>query len=66
MIRKAGQITLGVVLVILGIIGWLMPIIPGWPLLIPGLVILAEYFPPVQRALDWARAKVHEKTGRRI
>jgi uncharacterized membrane protein YbaN (DUF454 family) len=59
-------ITLGVFLVIIGIIGWILPIVPGWPALIPGLVILAEYFPPVQRLLDWARAKVYEKTGRRI
>lgn len=25
---------------IAGIIGWIIPVIPGWPLLIPGLMLL--------------------------
>lgn len=45
------------VLVIIGILGSLLPIIPGFVFLIPGLVILAEYFPPIRRVLDWAKAK---------
>jgi uncharacterized membrane protein YbaN (DUF454 family) len=64
--RKLGRITLGVFLVIIGIIGWLLPIVPGWPALIPGLVILSDYFPPLKRVLDRVRAKVREKTGRQI
>lgn len=30
---------------------------PGWVFVIPGLMILADYFPPVKRLLDWAKAK---------
>lgn len=44
-------------LVLVGITGLIMPIMPGWIFLIPGLVILADYFPPVRRLVDWARAK---------
>jgi hypothetical protein len=55
--RKALRISLGIALVILGIIGGLLPVIQGWMFMIPGLLILSEYFPPVRRALDWAKKK---------
>ncbi len=45
----------GWVLVALGVIGLIMPIMPGWVFLIPGLVILSDYFPWARRLLDWAR-----------
>ncbi len=61
--RKAGRIALGIFLVIIGIIGWLLPIVPGWPALIPGLVILSEYHPPLKRLIDKVKAKVQNKTA---
>jgi UPF0716 family protein affecting phage T7 exclusion len=45
------------VLVLLGIIGGLLPIIPGFVFGIPGLIILSEYFPPAKRLLDWFQQK---------
>ena len=62
--RAATRIATGIVLVIIGLIGWLLPIVPGWPLLIPGLLILSDYIPPLRRVVDWAKAKIKEKTGR--
>ena len=59
-LRKTLRILSGLGLVIIGIIGLIMPIMPGWVFLIPGLVILAEYFPPVRRLLDWAK-RMYEK-----
>jgi len=59
-LRTVGRIALGVFLVIIGIIGWLLPIVPGWPALIPGLVILSDYIPPLKRVVDWAKAKVEK------
>jgi uncharacterized membrane protein YbaN (DUF454 family) len=44
-------------LVILGLVGLIMPIMPGWIFLIPGLLILAERFPSVHRLVEWAKAK---------
>jgi len=32
---------------------------PGWVFLIPGLIILADYFPPIKRLVDLAKAKAH-------
>ena len=55
--RHTLRITLGFLLVIIGLIGGLIPIFQGWVFGIPGLVILADYFPPVKRVLDWARSK---------
>jgi uncharacterized membrane protein YbaN (DUF454 family) len=56
--RHALRIGAGFGLVILGIVGLIMPIMPGWVFLIPGLVLLADYFPPVRRLLDWAKARL--------
>ena len=55
--RHTLRITLGFLLVIIGLIGGLIPIFQGWVFGIPGLVILADYFPPVKRILDWAKLK---------
>lgn len=63
MIRKVLRIAGGLLLVLIGIAGILLPIMPGWVFLIPGLVILSEYFPPVKRLLDWAKAKATGKSG---
>jgi uncharacterized membrane protein YbaN (DUF454 family) len=59
-IRGALRITAGFGLVILGIIGIILPIMPGWIFLIPGLVILADYFRPIRRLVDWAKKKAIE------
>jgi uncharacterized membrane protein YbaN (DUF454 family) len=47
----------GWVLVLLGVIGLIMPIMPGWIFLIPGLVILSDYFAWARRLVDWAKRK---------
>ena len=60
--RHTLRITLGFLLVIIGLIGGLIPIFQGWVFGIPGLIILADYFPPVKRILDWAKSK-YENEG---
>tara|TARA_B100001250_G_C19563362_1_gene684354 strand:- start:203 stop:397 length:195 start_codon:yes stop_codon:yes gene_type:complete len=57
MIKHLLKITLGIILVLIGIIGGLIPIFQGWVFGIPGMIILAEYFPPVRRILNWAKNK---------
>ena len=47
----------GFLLVLVGVIGLILPILPGWIFLIPGLVILSERFPSLKGMLEWARAK---------
>jgi len=56
-VKHTLRITLGIILVIIGMIGGLIPIFQGWLFGIPGLIILADYFPPVNRLLQWAKKK---------
>jgi len=56
-IKQTARITFGVVLVIIGLIGGLIPIFQGWMFGIAGLIILADYFPPVNKLLVWAKKK---------
>ena len=60
-IRNTIKITIGIILVTIGLIGGLIPIFQGWVFGIPGLIILAEYFPPAKRLLDWAKIKTGMK-----
>ena len=46
---KMARATLGVVLLIIGIIGLFMPVLPGWLLIIPGLAVLARDFAWAER-----------------
>ncbi len=57
MIKRTARITFGIILVIIGLIGGLIPIFQGWIFGIPGLIILADYFPPVNKLLVWAKKK---------
>ena len=57
MIKQTARITFGVVLVIIGLVGGLIPIFQGWMFGIAGLIILADYFPPVNKLLVWAKKK---------
>lgn len=55
--RKIFRIAAGIGLVLLGIVGLILPIMPGWVFLIPGLLILADYFPAVHKLVLWAKKK---------
>ena len=57
MTRHALKITLGVLLLIIGLIGGLIPIFQGWMFGIPGLILLSDYFPPAKKLLKWAKFK---------
>ena len=57
MIRHTIKISLAIILIIIGVIGGLVPIFQGWIFGIPGLIILANYFPPAKRLLYWAKDK---------
>jgi len=56
-IKDILKILLGILLVIIGLLGGLIPIFQGWMFGIPGLIILANYFPPAKRLLNWAKKK---------
>jgi len=56
-VRRTLRIAAGIGLVLLGIVGLILPIMPGWVFVIPGLLILADYFPAVHKLVLWAKKK---------
>lgn len=50
-------------MVLAGLFGLALPILPGWVWLIPGLMILAREFASAQRLLDWLRSRLSRKTA---
>ena len=61
MFRDIIKISLGVVLIIIGLIGGLIPIFQGWMFGIPVLIIIANYFPPAKRLLSWIKKRLSKK-----
>lgn len=61
--KRLVRIAAGVGLVIAGLVGLALPILPGWIWLIPGLAILAPEFPWAKRLLDWLKARLPQKTA---
>ena len=65
MIKTFFRVGLGIILLIVGLIGGLIPIFQGWMFGIPGLIILADYFPPLKQILSWAKQKSLNKNKKK-
>jgi len=61
LLKHTLKFALGVLLVIVGIIGGLIPVFQGWIFGIPGLIILSEYIPPLKKLVNWAKNKYKNK-----
>ena len=48
-ITKTIRVIVGIVLILIGLIGGLIPIFQGWIFGIPGLMLLGSVFPSVKR-----------------
>lgn len=46
-----------------GIAGWLLPIIPGWAFFIPGLILLSTEFHWARRLLTWLKSKFPKQSS---
>jgi hypothetical protein len=51
------RISLGLTLIVVGIVGLALPVLPGWAFILPGLVILSDYIPGIRGWLDWVEQK---------
>jgi uncharacterized membrane protein YbaN (DUF454 family) len=56
-LKKILRIAAGIGLILIGIVGLILPVMPGWVFIIPGLVILSEHFEWAKRLTDWLKAK---------
>ena len=62
-IKDILRISLGIVLVFIGLIGGIIPIFQGWVFGVPGLIILSNYFPPIKRVLKKIKRKEKKITS---
>ena len=55
---RAGKITLGVLLLVLGVIGLMLPLIPQIPFLIGGLTLLSSESRHAKAVLDYVEKRI--------
>jgi len=59
---KIVKIVAGIILVIIGLIGGLIPFLQGWMVGIPGLMLLGSVYPPIRK---WTQ-KIVEKVKKKM
>ena len=60
-ISKIFRVVLGVILLVVGLIGGLIPIFQGWIFGIPGLMLLGSVFPSIKRMTKKIVSKAKKK-----
>ena len=63
MLKRGLRVTGGMVLIVLGLLGLVLPIIPGWVFLIPGLILLSREFHWARRLLEWLKHRLPQKSA---
>lgn len=66
MLWKTLRIIAALLLLLAGALAGLIPFLPGWPLGLAGLLILAEYFPAARQVLRRVRVWLWRSTGYRL
>jgi hypothetical protein len=62
--KRAGLALLGIPLMIIGLIGWVMPIIPGAPLFFFGLALTISWHPKGRALVERWKQGLKELAGR--
>jgi len=63
-VERVARLTIGSILLLIGVIGGFIPILQGWIFVIAGLKLMAPESRRARRALDWARSKVKREEQR--
>ena len=63
-LAKIVRVVLGVILILIGIIGGLIPIFQGWIFGLPGLMLLGSVFPSIKRLTHRVASKAKKKLKR--
>ncbi|OUX21122.1 MAG: hypothetical protein CBE10_00940 [bacterium TMED250] len=61
LISKIFRVVLGVILLVVGVIGGLIPIFQGWIFGLPGLMLLGSVFPSIKRMTKKIVSKAKKK-----
>ena len=61
---KIVRVVLGVILILIGLIGGLIPIFQGWIFGVPGLMLLGSVFPSIKRLTHRVASKAKKKLRR--
>jgi len=56
------RIGAGMVMLLIGLVGWALPILPGWLFVIPGLMLLGREFHWARKLLAWLKAHIPKKS----
>ena len=59
------RLVAGVVLLLVGLAGILIPVFPQWPFIIPGLMLLAPESRYARRLIIWLRTRLRLRRSRR-
>ncbi|MBI4443361.1 MAG: PGPGW domain-containing protein [Acidobacteria bacterium] len=62
MLKRGLRIGAGMVMLLIGLVGWALPLFPGWLFVIPGLVLLAREFHWARRLLAWLKARIPKRS----
>ena len=63
-ITKIIRVVVGIILIIIGLIGGLIPIFQGWVFGIPGLMLLGSVFPSIKKVTRKILSKAKKKMKR--
>ena len=63
-ITKTIRVIVGIILILIGLIGGLIPIFQGWIFGLPGLMLLGSVFPSVKRMTRTIVNKARKKINR--
>jgi len=55
------RIAAGLAMLLVGVMGWLLPVIPGWAFFIPGLILLSREFHWARRLLEWLKRRLPQR-----
>jgi hypothetical protein len=57
-VERALRLTIGSILLLIGVIGGFIPVLQGWIFILGGLTLMAPESRQARRALDWAKRRV--------
>jgi uncharacterized membrane protein YbaN (DUF454 family) len=65
-VLRVTRLIAGLTLVVIGVVGLALPVIPQWPFLIPGLLLLAPESRWARKLVIWLRTRLRLRKMRKL